>query len=457
MSLFRFFRRASETPGQPSGPIQAPPQAPAPTTPSSSSFSPPPAPAGDEASGSDGVARAIEMFETIQEVMGRSEDVVQIPARVLLSSLPPELRGPAWDERAFPDSEIELEREPLLRQLQRGRVTYRLDELVVGIPPDWIKSDPEAMVELNLAELVGALPPEIFQTSAQLDEELIEVAQMRDYFAPRGAEVETPPPVSPAPAVAVAASSPPPPEAPRPLTRREVPLTARDGWDGVEHEADAGPESVDINEADAAALASLPGMGKSRARLVAEYRDRFGPFRSIYELLAVPGIGWAVFRKATGLEPGLRKRRDRHAVLSELLGLPREKRPSLAQIAELIPAALPARACVLAGQEGFVLAQSAGVDDDAARYAAIAPKLFRRTRRYLKQLSRSPVNAILLPTAEPPVLAIGSSVCHMIIVLDPAADGGAVAQKAVRIAAEIEWLLSRRAIVRAREAVATGT
>jgi hypothetical protein len=58
------------------------------------------------------------------------------------------------------------------------------------------------------------------------------------------------------------------------------------------------------------------------------------------------------------------------------------------------------------------------------------------------------VNAIQLPTAEPPLLVVLSPACHMVIVMRADAGSGAAAQKAVRIAAEIDWLLSRRASVR---------
>ncbi len=460
MSIFRFFRRSAERDDAKSPPptatktTGATPELTkaAPQEPKAEPSKPPLSSSPQESSVHESMDGAIEMFKTIQEVMGRSEDIVRIPARVLLASLPPELRGSQWNDQEFPDATIELERQPLLDQLRKGRVMYRLNDLTVGMPAGWVQSDPDAMVELNLAELVSVLPPDLLETTAKLDDELIEVAQMRDYFAPQKAEI----PVAasePVPAIAtpsgVAGGAAAEAKTEAPWRRREVPLTARDGWDGVERLPDAGPDVVDINEADISELASVPGFGQSRAQLIVEYRKRFGPFRSIYELLSIPGIGRRVFFRATGLEPGLRKRGDRHAVLCELLNLPRDERPALTRIAELVPTVLSARGCVLAGPDGFVLASSPGVEKEAARYAAVVPKLYRRARKYLKQLSPTSLNVISFPLADPPLLTVLSSLCHMVIVMGADGEGAPIAQKATRIAAEIEWLLSRRAIVRA--------
>lgn len=55
--------------------------------------------------------------------------------------------------------------------------------------------------------------------------------------------------------------------------------------------AASGP--VDLNTADVAALDALPGIGPSIAAAIVEHRERAGPFRSVEDLLDVPGIGEA--------------------------------------------------------------------------------------------------------------------------------------------------------------------
>lgn len=52
---------------------------------------------------------------------------------------------------------------------------------------------------------------------------------------------------------------------------------------------------VDINRADAAALDALPGIGAVLAGRIVDFRAKHGPFRSLRELLQVPGIGDAKY------------------------------------------------------------------------------------------------------------------------------------------------------------------
>ena len=47
---------------------------------------------------------------------------------------------------------------------------------------------------------------------------------------------------------------------------------------------------VNINTADAATLASLPGIGQSRAQAIVSYRQDHGNFKSIEDLAGVKGI-----------------------------------------------------------------------------------------------------------------------------------------------------------------------
>jgi competence protein ComEA len=54
------------------------------------------------------------------------------------------------------------------------------------------------------------------------------------------------------------------------------------------------PESVeliDLNEATAAQLESLPGIGERTAELIMEYRRQNGGFKKVEELMNVRGIG----------------------------------------------------------------------------------------------------------------------------------------------------------------------
>jgi competence protein ComEA len=51
------------------------------------------------------------------------------------------------------------------------------------------------------------------------------------------------------------------------------------------------PRPVNINRASVAELDQLPGVGPSTARAIVEHRERYGPYATVDDLLAVRGIG----------------------------------------------------------------------------------------------------------------------------------------------------------------------
>ncbi len=53
----------------------------------------------------------------------------------------------------------------------------------------------------------------------------------------------------------------------------------------------AKPAIVRLNQADVAALDTLPGVGPATAQRIIAWRDDHGPFGSVEDLLDVPGIG----------------------------------------------------------------------------------------------------------------------------------------------------------------------
>jgi len=67
-------------------------------------------------------------------------------------------------------------------------------------------------------------------------------------------------------------------------------------------EASAGPDAgadapagenglLDLNRASASDLQNLPGIGPAKADAIVEHREKYGPFRSVDDLLNVKGIG----------------------------------------------------------------------------------------------------------------------------------------------------------------------
>lgn len=60
-------------------------------------------------------------------------------------------------------------------------------------------------------------------------------------------------------------------------------------------------EPLDINRAQWWELATLPGIGETRARAIVKMREEHGPFRSVEELSKVPGIPKPVLAGMKGL------------------------------------------------------------------------------------------------------------------------------------------------------------
>lgn len=57
-------------------------------------------------------------------------------------------------------------------------------------------------------------------------------------------------------------------------------------------------QTVNINSADAEALSSLlSGIGQARAEAIVRYREMYGPFESIEELMDVSGVGEATLAR----------------------------------------------------------------------------------------------------------------------------------------------------------------
>ena len=74
----------------------------------------------------------------------------------------------------------------------------------------------------------------------------------------------------------------------------------------VHHDAPPAPGggfTVNLNTANAAELAQLPGLGPATAERIVDHRRVHGPFTSVDEVLDVPGIGAATLDR---LRPHLR-------------------------------------------------------------------------------------------------------------------------------------------------------
>ncbi len=388
----------------------------------------------------DGVTQALHMIEAIREALGVESDWVQVPIRAVLANLPDHLRGPAWST-AFPDGTIDLPKEDLFRQLAAGAVSYPLRDLLPDLPPQWVADVPEAMIALDLPTIVQTLPTDWMGGSAKMAEDMEEAMRMRDYFAPAAAAADP------------ASAQPSPPASPAPaLPRRKkapIPAIVPGLWNGEETGPDAAVAAVDINRAGIEELVRLPGVGPARAAAIVRDRETHGRFNGIYDLTRVPGIGRRFFTRITGLSLRIKDRRDRHELLNDLLGLPKDARPTLAQLTTQIAATLGLAGVVMTGRDGIALAFAGMTPEEAGRFGALVPQLFRRTGRYLRRMTKaSDTQCLALPMASPPLLLLAMNEFFLVASLPADAKLDPLLEKMLPVAKELDWLLRPRAVAR---------
>ena len=66
-------------------------------------------------------------------------------------------------------------------------------------------------------------------------------------------------------------------------------------------EPSVGDTKINLNTASVTELDSLPGIGLSKASSIVEFRTKYGDFKSIEELVYVPGISDNIFLKICNL------------------------------------------------------------------------------------------------------------------------------------------------------------
>ncbi|MCK5802381.1 MAG: helix-hairpin-helix domain-containing protein [Lentisphaeria bacterium] len=387
------------------------------------------------------------------------EEMLEVPMAALLAGLPPSKRGEQWDQTAFPDGVLSLPRAELLQKLGEGRVPWDVERLRDQVPSGWLAEPPVGEVELDLAQLVVAIPAELMDASQELGEDAQAASEMPQLFHSDTAEVEkvasaVAKPEKTTPPSSVVAESPD--EEPTSIDDaiedgdltggKNLSLSSCPEWDGVETSLEMAPRGIDINLADVRELTFLTGIGPTRAEALVAHRQEHGPFANIFELGNMPGIGPSLFRRMTGL--ALRRRVDRHAIMTNLLGLVNDGSALLAQVAGRMQEEVGALGCVITSSDGIPLAASGDMKGEGGeRITALGARFALKTRFHLQRFVDQDADCIMIPGCTPPLMLLTAEDVILIFSLRTSQISKRRLAKARRATREIGWLLSRRAAV----------
>ena len=78
------------------------------------------------------------------------------------------------------------------------------------------------------------------------------------------------------------------------IPARPEPASITAGESSVKNSPDV-PTLININTASAELLKELPGIGDAKAQAIIDYRESYGPFTAVEQIMNVSGIGQAIF------------------------------------------------------------------------------------------------------------------------------------------------------------------
>jgi competence ComEA-like helix-hairpin-helix protein len=391
------------------------------------------------------------------------------------------------------NSTVGLPVAPLLSQLKAARIRLPITTVIEVIPAVLLANPlpPTAgvMVALPLMEVISQIPPHLFNAG-----EPAQRLEVTDADIPMPFQEKTPAPAAPTPApivepqpepvvaeaaledesfqifaertpaptpvvkpepvvvpepvaeIPVAAPAPEPelvvaevaPEpAPAPTPASETPKAIEPPSMPVASESDA-PYLVNLNRCTVEDLVAIEGVGPALAKRIIEHRDANGPFQSLEDLRAVPGVGRKTFRALAGA-----KARS----LNKLLGVEHENELTLQEIVKLTGALPGVDGCLLAMADGVFLTGNLPQHLEQNTVSAFAPQLFKKVGRYTRELRVGQVQRMTIFTDQQPMSIFEAGDVYLIIVHDKRRFSKALLRQLERVSQEIARLCRQRATV----------
>ena len=195
---------------------------------------------------------------------------------------------------------------------------------------------------------------------------------------------------------------------------------------------------VDLNECMPDDLLSFEGIGPSLAKRIVEYRQAHGPFRSMEDVRAIPGVGRKTFRALTG---------PKSRPLNKLLGVAEDKELTLQEIMRLTGTMRGVAGCLLAGADGVFVTGTLPPHLDQNTISVFAPQLFKKVGRYTRELRVGQVKRMTLFTDQQPVSIFEAGDVYLIIIHDTRHFSKTLLRRCERVGMEIARLCRQRAVV----------
>ena len=171
------------------------------------------------------------------------------------------------------------------------------------------------------------------------------------------------------------------------VTYRPIADEAPELTDKSELRPSTAPNGIDINRSNLKDLCRLHSAGEKLAQTLIKYREENGDFKSINELINVPGVGTSVYRSLTGLRPsadlvGAERR------INKVVGLSKDKDFPLGKVITEAQTKFGFKSIILSDKDGFEICSSGDkslLESNSELLAATTPQLFKKTRQFLKQ------------------------------------------------------------------------
>jgi DNA uptake protein ComE-like DNA-binding protein len=158
------------------------------------------------------------------------------------------------------------------------------------------------------------------------------------------------------------------------------------------------PVAFNLNTCTAADLVqNIPGCSQTLAHSIIEHRTKIGSFKSVEELLNVPGMTKITYTDLTGEAPPA----NRIALtLNELLGFSVEQQVTLKDVTDRIACWPDVTGCVLSQNSGLSLVGTVPPGIDKAAIVAFAPRMFDTLNKSFSEVAGKETDALLIPTPE---------------------------------------------------------